>query len=131
MSRHAHQASRAKKVYEAEATLKDEGFFVFRRTSAHGLFHLVAMNQNQVKLIQVSALKKYNKKLVEEELAKVQGFVLDKIVPQAKTELWIWVSHRGWIKFFFDGTGRYTKFEDYGTHHHRMKCNRDDNERRK
>ena len=131
MSRHAHQASRAKKVYEAEKTLQDEGFFVFRRTSAHGLFHIVAMNKTQAKLIQVSALKKYNKKLVEEELAKVQAFILDKTVPFAKVELWIWVSHRGWIKFIFFGNGNFKKIEDYGTHHHRMSANTDPKEIRK
>jgi hypothetical protein len=130
LSKNSNQANSKKKVYEVEQELRGLGYFTFQRGNLHGLFHVVAFHPTHCLLIQVKRFHKYNKHHVENELAKVQGFILDGKVPYAKVELWVWINSRGWLKFSFDDNGRFTKFEDYGSHHHRMKDNYDPNEKR-
>lgn len=131
MSKNNNQASRKKKVYEVEQELNSLGYFTFHRGNLHGLFHVVAFHPTHCLLVQVKRLNKYRSKDIEKELCKVQAFVLDGHVPYAHVELWVWVNSRGWLKFKFDEEGSFTKFEDYGTHHHRMKYNIDSSEKRK
>jgi hypothetical protein len=131
LSKDSNQASRKKKVYEVEQDLRGAGYFTFHRGNLHGLFHIVAFHPTHCLLVQVKRLHKYSHKDIEKELAKVQEFILDGQVPYAKYELWVWVNSRGWIKFNFTEDGSFKKFEDYGTHHHRMKACYDPAEKRK
>jgi hypothetical protein len=130
LSKSLDQANRKKKVYDVEKELRGLGYFTFHRGNLHGLFHVVAFHPTHCLMVQVKRLHKYRHREIEIELAKVQQFILDSGFPYAKYELWVWVNSRGWLKFSFDHTGSFNKFEDYGTHHHRMKGNNDSSEKR-
>ena len=116
MAKTTNHASKCKKVYEVEAQLKGEGYFVFRRTSPHGLFHIVAFKQGVTKLVQVLRLHSFNFADINNELVKIQDILeTDHFNEQTDWELYVWVNNKGWIKYFFDKDGRFYKFEDYGT----------------
>jgi hypothetical protein len=125
MAKTTNHSSKCKKVYECEQAFKDEGCFVFRRTSPHGLFHVIAIDKWEVKLVQVLRVKKFNFSDVNNELVKIQDFVLAGNYPVkadvVECELWVWVNNKGWVKYFFDKLGRFHKFEDYGTNDFRKK----------
>lgn len=130
MSKSYNQANRKKKVYDVEQELRGLGYFTFHRGNLHGLFHVVAFHPTHCLMVQVKRLHKYRHQDIEKELAKVQEFIIDDGFSYAHYELWVWVNSRGWIKFRFNEQGDFKKFEDYGTHHHRMKANFDPNEKR-
>lgn len=116
MSKTTNHASKCKKVYECEAILKSEGGFVFRRTSPHGLFHVISFKAGVTKFVQVLRLHSFNFADINNELVKIQDVVeKDHFNEQTDWELWVWVNNKGWIKYFFDNKGRFYKFEDYGT----------------
>lgn len=123
MSHLAKHPSKCKKVYEAEAILKDDGYFVFRRTSPHGLFHIVAFSPSHIKMVQVLRLFKFNFNDINNELVKMQDFVFSGRAPQEvmEQELWVWVNDKGWVKYKMDNEGNFEKFEDYGTNDFRKK----------
>jgi hypothetical protein len=122
LSRKTNHGSKCKKVYEAEAILKDKGLFVFRRTSPHGLFHIVALQPSGVSLYQVIRLHSFNFSDINDELVKVQDFVMSENYPEnSEMELWVWVNNKGWIKYFFTSNGQFHKYEDYGTNDFRKK----------
>lgn len=123
MTKATKHPSKCKKVYEAEDVLKSEGYFVFRRTSPHGLFHIIAFSPNKIKLVQVIRLFKFNFDDVNNELVKMQDFVFSGRAPQdvLERELWVWINNRGWIKYSMDEQGDFEKFEDFGTNDFRKK----------
>lgn len=125
MSKTTNHASKCKKVYEAEALLKDQGHFVFRRTSPHGLFHVIAFKGDVTKFVQVLRVRKFNFPDVNNELVKIQQFISEGNYPKDNTdwELHVWVNNKGWIKYFFTPDGQFFKFEDYGTNDFRKKKN--------
>lgn len=118
MAKTTNHASKCKMVYRAEAILKDEDYFVFRRTSPHGLFHIIAMKgEHNLKMVQVLRLHSFNFADINNELVKIQDFVMSKNSPENVTdwELWTWINNKGWIKYYFTVDGSFEKFEDYGT----------------
>jgi hypothetical protein len=124
LAKTTNHASKCKKVYEAEAVLKDKGHFVFRRTSPHGLFHVVAFKDGVTTMVQVLRVKKFNFTDVNNELVKIQDFIESGHSPeQTDWELWVWVNHRGWVKYFFSPDGEFHKYEDYGNNHFRKAKN--------
>lgn len=75
-------------------------------------------------LIQVLRLHKFNVHDINKELSKVQQFVLDEQYPEGTyIELWVWLNHKGWLKYCFFPDGSFKKFEDCGDHHFRKKKN--------
>lgn len=119
-----NHANKCKKVYEVEQELRDDGWFVFRRTSPHGLFHIIGFKAGKTILVQVARLHSWSDKSFNQEMCKVQEFAQDEIVrPDTIIHLYFWVNNRGWKKFYVDSEGNYIQFEDYGAFHYRMKKN--------
>lgn len=127
MSRATGHPSKVKKVYEVEQELKDDGYFVFRKTQPHGLFHVLGFSPNKIKMVQVLRLYKFNFNDINKELVKVQDFAFSGRAPRQfiETELWVWVNNKGWIKYAMDENGDFEKFEDYGTNDFRKKGNKE------
>jgi len=123
MGKTTNHASKCKKVYEAEATLKDRGYFVFRRTSPHGLFHIIGFHQKETIMVQVLRLHSFNFADINNEMVKIQDHLFSGNFPEdAEMELWVWVNNKGWIKYHIGHeTGKFYKFEDYGTNDFRKK----------
>jgi hypothetical protein len=111
-------ANRKKKLFEVEQELRSEGWFTFHRGNLHGLFHILAFNAQKLLLVQVLRVHKFNFIDVNKELSKVQEFVLDENYPRdAVIELWVWVNHKGWVKYRFDSEGNFRKFDDFANNH--------------
>lgn len=126
LSKQANSANRKKKVYEIEQELRSNGWFTFHRGNLHGLFHVMAFNATETLMIQVLRLHKFNFHDVNKELSKVQQFVLEgKYPPMYAFELWVWLNHKGYVKYRFNPDGTFYKYEDCGFHHFRKKNNRD------
>lgn len=127
MSQDVKHPSKTKVIYEAERVLKGDGYFVFRRTQPHALFHVIAFSFNEVKMVQVLRLKKFNFKEINRELCKVQQFIEQEQAPKEnlKCELWVWLNDKGWVKYNVHLDGSFEKFEDCGDHHFRKKNNKD------
>lgn len=121
-----NHASKTKKVYEVEQELRDDGWFVFRRTAPHGLFHVIGYKNGKNILVQVARLHSWTDKAFNQEMCKVQEFAQGNIAKDdVIVHLYFWVNNRGWKKFYVDSNGEYIQFEDYGAFHYRMKNNTD------
>lgn len=111
-----NHASKCQKVYGVEQELKSQGHWVFRRTSPHGLFHVIGFKQGKTTMVQVLRLHSFNFKDINNELVKIQEFIeLEQHPEKTDLELWVWVNNKGWIKYFFTPDGRFHKYQDYGT----------------
>lgn len=116
-----NHANRCKKVYEAEKILQDEGGFVFRRTSPHGLFHVISMKDGVTTFVHVVRLHRFTEHNFNNEMIKVMDFAQSTVSPNNSImELWIWINHRGWMKYKVSRQGTYELYEDFGYHHYRM-----------
>jgi Holliday junction resolvase len=86
---------RRETYYERKAMheLIKEGYLVIRSTKSSGIFDLWALNQNELKLLQIKATKSNDTftKLIKE---------LEKVIVPAfcSKELWIWIDRKGWNK---------------------------------
>jgi hypothetical protein len=126
LSKQANSANRKKKLFEIEQELRSAGWFTFHRGNLHGLFHVMAFNDQYTLMIQVLRLHKFNFHDVNKELAKVQEFVIDGDYPENYVfELWVWLNHKGWVKYSFRADGAFYKYEDCGQHHFRKKNNKE------
>jgi hypothetical protein len=124
LTKQMNSANRKKKLFEVEQELRSQGWFTFHRGNLHGLFHVMAFNDHSLRLIQVQRLHKWNFNDVNAELSKVQEFVMYEAYPEnAVIELWIWLNHKGWVKYVFRQDGQFKKYEDCGAHHFRKKKN--------
>ncbi|RXF11093.1 hypothetical protein EG878_14655 [Enterococcus faecalis] len=122
MSRSDNHAYRAAKVYEVEHQLKDEGYYVFRRTSPHGLFHVLGLKDGKLTMIQVERLHKFNENAFNNSMIKVVEFAQEQNYPEGTSiELWIWINHRGWMKYKLRNDGQFLLYEDFGWNHFRSK----------
>lgn len=125
-----NSANRKKKLFEVEQELRSQGWFTFHRGNLHGLFHVMAFDSNNLLLVQVLRLHKWNFNDINKELAKVQEFVLEGDYPDnSLIELWVWLNHKGWVKYSFRSDGQYRKYEDCGDHHFRKKKNVEKNKK--
>jgi hypothetical protein len=124
LTKQMNSANRKKKLFEVEQELRSQGWFTFHRGNLHGLFHVMAFNEYNLLLVQVQRLHKWNFNDVNKELSKVQEFVMAGEYPEnAIIQLWVWVNHKGWVKYNFRGDGQFYKFEDCGNNHFRKKKN--------
>ena len=123
MSRATKHPSKVKKVYEVEQELRSEGYFVFRKTQPHGLFHVLGFERGHVLAVQVLRLFQFNFNDVNKELCKIQEFMMAERAPYEvmRVQLWVWVNNKGWVKYSMDSEGKFEKFEDYGTNDFRKK----------
>lgn len=127
MTRTSH-ANKCAKVYEVENELRGEGFFAFRRTSPHGLFHIVAMKKGKMSMYQVARLHKFTEGSFNKEMSKVIEFVQSDVAPRdTKFFVFFWVNHRGWMKYEVHRDGHYDLIEDFGYNHFRRKNNMERN----
>lgn len=122
----AKHPSKTKKVYEVEKEFRDNDWFVFRRTSPHGLFHIIAMKDGEMKMIQVERWNKFKEKHFNNAMIKIMDFAEKSTAPtHTSYEMWVWLNNRGWMKYTIDEFGNYQLFETYGFQHFRMKKQRD------
>jgi hypothetical protein len=123
LAKTTNHASKCKKVYETEAFLKDKGYFVFRRTSPHGLFHVIGFKGKETLMVQVLRLHSFNFADINNEMVKIQDHLdSDNFPDNSELELWVWVNNKGWIKYYIgQETGKFHKYEDYGTNDFRKK----------
>jgi len=78
---------------EAKQMLESEGFFVLRSAGSHGLFDLVAIKDNQVRLVQVKVIPFGEHNLFKADQLKIKAF---KVAYWIKKELWVYEKRRGW-----------------------------------
>lgn len=114
-------ASKKKKVYEAEQILRDEGYVTFHRGNAHGLFHVLGIKHGTTKLVQIVRLHKRSYNEINKNLVKVQDFVMGEHFNKSRmdAEVWVWVNHKGWVKYYFEQDGSFIEYEDYGDNNYR------------
>jgi len=79
---------------KAKLALQLEGYTVFRTAGSHSLFDLIAVNKDEVRLIQLKSTK--GKPYYKKEILGIKRF---KNYPAPVTkEFWVWRDRSGWIK---------------------------------
>ncbi len=83
------------KEREAKHELAKEGYAVSRARGSFGLFDVMAMNKEHIRLIQVKRVKgKYYS--FKKEIEEIKNF---KNHPKnVVKEIWIWRDRKGWLK---------------------------------
>lgn len=74
--------------------LEEKGYHVMKSSGSFGLFDLIALDKETIKLIQVKTTKKEGK-TYKAELKSMKQFINHP--PNAVKELWVWSKGAGWI----------------------------------
>ena len=101
---------------KALENLKKDGWIVSRSAQSRGMFDLIALNELEVKCIQVKRIKKLNgSESLHKTFKEILGIEKLKVPVSVSKELWVWVDFKGWIKIklkddTFKKVGEFRKF---------------------
>ena len=95
-----------KAEYRARDELKSQGYYVMRSAGSHGLFDLIAISADYVKLIQVKVISFGEKKKFKKERMDL-GYV--RCPESCLKELWVWEKHGKWQVYKIPSNSEYLK----------------------
>ena len=90
------------KEYLAKKQLEANGSYVTRSAGSKGIFDLVAITHERVTLIQVKTTKRVSSPNFTEATYRLDIDAIrtvTKIPPNCDKQLWVWLDHKGWVKY--------------------------------
>jgi len=79
---------------KAKGELEQDGYYVMKSGGSLGVFDLVAINKDSVRLIQVkSTYKEWTENTYKKDIEQIKALPVPDI---CKKELWVWKLRKGW-----------------------------------
>ena len=78
---------------EAFKLLEQDGYLPIRSAGSHGLFDLVGVSAQNIKLIQIMVIGFDEQRTFNKEREEITRFA---VMPFVRKELWVYEKHRGW-----------------------------------
>jgi len=99
--------SRYKRGYEIERRaineLKRLGYLAVRTAGSHSPFDVIAINECEVRLIQVKSCRAFSNSIFNRALFDYAGFEFPE---GCSKEIWIWEYRKGFLKFEIGRNGK-------------------------